>query len=176
MTTDAATHDGLGSADWGTRSAAAAGLLARGPAAVPTLVAGASHPSRRVRAECVALMDHLADERCSAALAAALRDGSPLVRRHAVHSLGCQRCKAVPLGLDVVGLLVERVLSDRSPRVRRAAVHQLGLQPFDPRAVAALADVLAGAGDPGLLSRARYALAEQRRHAEPGAAPDPAGM
>jgi HEAT repeat protein len=108
-------------------------------------------------------MDHLADERCSAALAAALQDASPLVRRHAVHSLGCQRCKASPLGLDVVGLLAERALVDRSPRVRRVAVHQLGLQPYDPRAVAALSDVLAGVSDPGLLSRARSAFAEQQR-------------
>ena len=174
--TAAVTLDDLGSDDWNTRAAAAAGLLAHGSAAVPTLVTGASHHSRRVRAGCVALMDHLADERCTVALAAALRDASPLVRRHAVHSLGCQRCKAVPLGLDVVGLLVERALGDRSPRVRRAAVHQLGLQPFDPRAVAALSDVLAGAGDPGLLSRARYALAEQRRHAERAATPDTVPM
>lgn len=176
MTRLASTFDALGSDAWAARSAAAAALLALGPAAVPTLVAGAAHPDRRVRAECVALMDHLADRRCSAALLAALTDPSPLVRRHAVHSLGCQRCKAAPLDLDVVGLLVERAVGDPSPRVRRVAVHQLGLQPHDPRAVAALTKVLASAGDAGLLSRVRHALAEQEKGAEAAAAPAPVGM
>lgn len=158
--------DALNSSDWHVRSEAAKELLALGTGAVETLVVGVSHPSQRVRAECVALMDHLADERCSASLIAALRDPSPLVRRHAVHSLGCQRCKAVPLEMDVVGLLVERVLTDASPRVRRVAVHQLGLQPHDPRAVAALETVLDERHDLGLIARARFALGEQRRKAE----------
>jgi HEAT repeat protein len=167
VTADASPFDALGSDAWATRSTAAATLLSLGSDAVPTLVAGASHPDRRVRAECVALMDHLADDRCSDTLRAALTDPSPRVRRHAVHSLGCQRCKAAPLGLDVVGLLAERAVGDPSPRVRRVAVHQLGLQPHDPRAVEALAEVLARAGDAGLLSRARHALAEQQARAEP---------
>jgi len=38
------------------------------------------------------------------------------------------------------------------------AAHQFGLQPFDRRAVEALKRVLATARDPGLLSRARFAL------------------
>jgi hypothetical protein len=77
-------------------------------------------------------------------------------------AIGCQRCKPRPLGIDIVGALIERVTDDPSPRVRRVAAHQLGLQPYDRRAVEALEQVLATARDPGLLSRGRHALATLR--------------
>jgi HEAT repeat protein len=111
-------------------------------------------------------MDHLADERCSQSLEQALQDASPLVRRHAVHAVGCQRCKVRPLSLDVVAALIERVLNDSSPRVRRVAVHQLGLQPHDTRAIAVLTRVIAESQDAGLVSRARHALHLQQADAE----------
>lgn len=151
----------LDSGAWETREKAYDELFREGQAAVATLVSGAIHPRPRVRAACIALMDHLADERCCQPLRLALRDVSPLVRRHAVHSLGCQRCKVRPLSIDVVGALVERVLVDSSPRVRRVAAHQLGLQPYDPRAAKALGHVIAGSQDAALVSRATRALGEQ---------------
>lgn len=162
---DQRSFQDLDSKVWAVRERAFKSLFDEGPDVVATLVAGAAHPSPRVRAACVALMDHLADERCCDALAAALRDTSPLVRRHAVHAVGCQQCKVRPLGIDVVGALVERVSSDPSPRVRRVAAHQLGLQPYDQRAVEVLTRVIATGRDAGLVSRARHALAEQRRKA-----------
>ena len=174
----------LDSEIWAIREKAFADLFNDGERAVATLVAGAAHHRPKVRAACVALMDHLADERCCTSLERALRDTSPLVRRHAVHAIGCQRCKVRPLPVDVVGALVERVLNDSSPRVRRVAVHQLGLQPPDARAIEALTQVIATSNDAGLLSRARHALALQRSHAEgaiallsaaPAARPDGAG-
>ena len=58
------------------------------------------------------LLDHLADERCVEPLRQALNDPSPHVRRNAVHSLGCQRCKLAPLPMDVVGLLIERSIGN----------------------------------------------------------------
>lgn len=107
-------------------------------------------------------MDHLADDRCADPLRQALNDSSPDVRRHAVHSLGCQRCKVEPLAVDIVGLLCERALQDTNIRVRRVSVHQLGLQPHDPRAVEALETILRDDTDAKLLSRAEFALKMQR--------------
>ena len=52
--------------------------------------------------------------------------------------------------------------------VRRVAVHMLGLQPDDPRAVEALETILGQETDPGLLSRAEFALNEHRTKAEEG--------
>ena len=115
----------------------------------------------KVRARATSLLDHLADDRCVDPLRRALTDPSPLVRRHAVHSIGCQQCKISPLQTDVVGLLVERALHDKSLRVRRVAVHQLGLQPHDPRAVDALQSILANDHDQKLHSRAEFALKNQ---------------
>jgi HEAT repeat protein len=155
----------LASRDWRERDAAAEALAALGEGAVETLLAGIAHDDEQVRAQCAALMDHLADERCIDPLARALTDPSPTVRRHAVHSLGCQRCKVAPLQTDTIGLLVERALHDTSPRVRQVAVHQLGLQERDPRAVDALRQILANDTDEKLLSRARFALGNQEKAA-----------
>jgi len=149
------------------RAKAFAGLFNDGSRAVATLVAGAAHSRPRVRAACVALMDHLADERCCKSLEHALHDSSPLVRRHAVHAVGCQRCKEQPLSIDVVAALIERVLYDSNPRVRRVAVHQLGLQPRDVRAIQVLRKVIAESQDAGLVSRATHALGLQQATAEP---------
>lgn len=162
----------LDSDAWAVRENAFNELFRYGADAVETLVAGAAHPRPKVRAACIALMDHLGDGRCCQSLERALRDASPLVRRHAVHAVGCQKCKAHPLPMDVVGALVECALNDSSLRVRRVATHQLGLQPYDPRATAALQHVIAESCDAGLVSRARHALGEQLAHAEPRDAAD----
>lgn len=153
--------EALASEAWPTRTEAIAGLRALGDRAAPALAAGAEHRDARARAESVALMDHLADARCVDALLAALGDPSARVRRHAVHSIGCQRCKLAPLDVDVVGLLIENAMNDRSARVRQVAAHQLGLQPHDPRAVAALATILRTTTDEKLRSRAEFALSQQ---------------
>jgi len=160
----------LDSEVWAVRTQALTDLFNDGASAVATLVAGTAHRSPKVRAACVALMDHLADKRCCQSLEHALRDASPLVRRHAVHAVGCQRCKVRPLSIDVVGALIERVLHDPSPRVRRVAVHQLGLQPHDARAVETLTRVIAESTDAGVVSRARHALGLQQALARSSAA------
>ena len=157
----------LDSEVWAIREKAFAGLFNDGSRAIATLVAGAAHSRPRVRAACVALMDHLADERCCKSLEHALHDASPLVRRHAVHAVGCQRCKVQPLSIDVVAALIERALNDSSPRVRRVAVHQLGLQRRDARAIQVLKIVIAESQDAGLVSRATHALGLQQATAEP---------
>ena len=159
---DDRTFLALDSKVWAIREKAFTGLFNEGSRAVATLVAGAAHSRPRVRAACVALMDHLADERCRKALEHALHDASPLVRRHAVHAVGCQSCKVQPLSIDVVAALIDRALNDSSPRVRRVAVHQLGLQPRDARALEVLKRVIAESHDAGLVSRATHALSQQQ--------------
>ena len=165
--------EALASESWPERAGAIARLRGLGDRAIPALVVGAGHPEARARAESVALMDHLADPRRVEALESALSDRSARVRRLAVHSIGCQRCKVTPLGIDVVGLLVGRALRDGSARVRRVAVHQLGLQGYDPRAAAALEDTLSHDSDTALRSRAEFALRRQRASAD--LAPQPNG-
>ena len=155
---DDRTFLALDSEEWAIREKAFIGLFNEGSRAVATLVAGAAHSRPRVRAACVALMDHLADERCCRSLEHALHDASPLVRRHAVHAVGCQGCKTQPLSIDVVAALIERALNDSSPRVRRV-IHQLGLQPRDARAIEVLTRVIAESQDTGHVSRATHALA-----------------
>jgi len=156
----------LDSDKWSVRESAFKELFRKGADAVETLVAGASHARPKVRAACIALMDHLGDASCCQSLERALRDASPLVRRHAVHAVGCQKCKLHPLPIDIVGTLIERIIGDSSPRVRRVAAHQIGLQPYDPRAIDALQHVIAVSRDAGLVSRARRALCEQMSRAE----------
>ena len=158
----------LASREFARSQAAAAVLFNRGAAALDALAEGLSHPDWRVRKQCAGLMDHLGDNRCVEPLQRALNDPIEGVRRLAIHALGCQPCKAAPLTTDIVGLLIERALSDPGIRVRRVAVHMLGLQPSDPRAVETLQTIVGQETDPGLLSRARYALAEQRRKPEEG--------
>lgn len=149
--------DQLAAAEWETRAAARDHLTSLGADAIPVILKGCSHTDPQARAECIALLDHFADERCLEALKTALHDQSARVRRHAVHSLGCQQCKPRPLQLDVVALLVPLALADPSIRVRRVAVHQLGLQHPDPRITDALRRILRVDRDPGLLQRARHA-------------------
>lgn len=146
------------SSDWSSREPAIAALAALGAGALAAIRVGLQHADWQVRAACAGLLDHLADARCVEPLREALNDPSPHVRRNAVHSLGCQRCKIAPLPMDVVGLLIERALFDSSIRVRRVAVHQLGLQPYDGRAVDALRRILRDDTDMKLRTRAEFAL------------------
>lgn len=122
------------------------------------VVEGFTHETPDVRKWCVALMDHHATQACVDPLIDMLEDPKTAVRRHAVHSIGCQSCKDSPLDIDVVGLLIERVDRDTSIRVRRAAVHMLGNQPPDERAEQFLTQLLQTADDEKLCRNAQWAL------------------
>ncbi len=134
-----------------------------GKSALAYILEGLEHPNWRVRKWCVALLDHHADERCVEALVQRLTDSYADVRRHAVHSIGCQPCKDSALCLDIVGLLVQRVLEDTSIRVKRSAVHMLGNQPYDKRALEALEYVLEREQDQKLLANAMWAWKQQTK-------------
>ncbi|HEX5503992.1 MAG TPA: HEAT repeat domain-containing protein [Thermomicrobiales bacterium] len=143
-------------------------------AIVAALVAGLDHPSPRVRHDCAQAVDHFADARCVGPLRRLTDDPVPRVRRVALHSLSCEECKLTPLpaGGDVVATLIDHALADPSINVRRHATYGLGTRGDDPRAVAALRDLLAREPDRAIQRAARQGL--RRAGAappEPGAAP-----
>lgn len=146
--------------DWEPMRVACRVLFERGQSALPAVTVGLSHPNWRVRRACAALLDHLADPTAAEPLARVLKhDPIEAVRRNALHSLSCHDCKSVPLGVDVIGPLVDTALHDRSLAVRRRAVQYLVGQPPDSRVVDAMTAILAAETDPTLLQRARRALA-----------------
>jgi|SRR5579884_3915489 len=88
------------------------------------LVTGVADPHPQVRWWCLQLLDHLPDPAVLPAVARALDDPVPRVRRQATHALGCQLCKptwdrALPAG--VVASLTELAVGDENEKVRREA-------------------------------------------------------
>ena len=138
-------------------------LTEAGSGALEHVLKGIHHPDWRVRMWCADFLDHFADQRCTAALVAALKDPVADVRRHAMHSLGCQSCKAEALKVDVVPLLIEMALNDSSIRVRRAAAHMLGNQDSDPRTISALSAMIDREDDAKLKSNAHWAIQRASR-------------
>jgi HEAT repeat protein len=165
MSTGVCMSDIEALADTATWPAAFARLDRAGTAAVDLAIKGIAHPSAEVRKWSAALLDHHGDERCVTALVAALDDPIAAVRRHALHSLGCQTCKQSPLCVDATGHLIRLAMKDDSVRVRRAAAHMLGNQPADARAAAALADILSTSGDHKLRRIAEWSMARHQNAA-----------
>jgi HEAT repeat protein len=132
---------------------------------VDALLAGVDHPHPRVRFLVAQALDHFADARCAAPLHAMLRDAVPRVRWAALHSLSCEACKLAPIAQndDLVELVIALALHDPSIRVRRAATYTLGGGCYDPRAVAALEQLLEHEADAATLRGARWALGQQQR-------------
>jgi HEAT repeat protein len=152
----------LGSRDWRVVAATWETLAVAGDDGLGAVVAGLSHAEARVRRGCADFLDHYGTDACVDALRhAALHDPVASVRRAAVHALLCQRCKPCPLTGDLTDFLVQVALADSSARVRGEAVCGLGAQPRDPRAVAALKQILRQESHPDLLRGAHDALARQ---------------
>jgi hypothetical protein len=152
----------LGADDWRMAMEAETAIVRAGQAGIDAVLWGLSHPNARVRRGCAGFMDHHGTDACFAALQeAALHDPAPSVRRVAVHSASCQRCKPCPLTGDLVGLLVQAALSDTNRRVRENAIWGLRHQPQDARAVAALEEILRSESDARLRRGAHHALKHQ---------------
>jgi HEAT repeats len=152
----------LGADDWRMALETETVLARAGQAGSDAVLWGLSHPNARVRRGCAGFMDHHGTDACFAALQeAALHDPAPSVRRVAVHSASCQRCKPCPLTGDLVGLLVQAALSDTNRRVRENAIWGLRHQPQDARAVAALEEILRRESDARLRRGAHHALKHQ---------------
>jgi HEAT repeat protein len=106
------------------------------PPAVGVMCDGAvKHPNPWVRWNCAGLLGNVADMSAMPALAAALRDPIPKVRRHALLALlKCER----RLDVDIVPLLVERARRDDNDGVRLRVVRALLEHRPDPRVAEAL--------------------------------------
>jgi HEAT repeat protein len=149
----------LGSRDWRVVEAAFQVLVSAGDPGMEAAIRGLAHPHPRVRRGCAEFMDHHGDDRCVVALLHAARhDPIAYVRRVALHSYSCQRCKASPLQGDMVAPLIEHALSDANKRVRCVAIYGLGVQPPDARAAAALKTILEQETDRDLRRAAHEAL------------------
>jgi hypothetical protein len=152
----------LGSRDWRVVAKTWEALAAAGDRGRGAAVAGLAHAEARVRRGCADFLDHYGTDACVDALRhAALHDPVPAVRRAAVHALLCQRCKPCPLTSDLMDFLIQVALDDSSARVRGEAVWGLGAQPRDPRAAAALKQILRQESRPDLLRGAHQALTRQ---------------
>ena len=83
--------------------------------------AALEHDDSRIRRSCLILLDHLGDERHVDVFATALRtDPVPRNRRHALHALTCNKCKAAEMCIDVSTEL-RLALADPNPKVRALA-------------------------------------------------------
>lgn len=91
----------------------------------PLAVRAARHDDWRVRRHGCRLLDDLAITEASlAALTACLDDPHPKVRRAALHSLSCERCKPDGCVLDVRPLF-ERMAGDPNAKVRSTVIGTL---------------------------------------------------
>ena len=152
----------LGDQHWQRVMEAEEALVSAGEAGMQAVLWGLAHPKVHIRRGCAGFMDHHGTDACMVPLReVALNDPAPSVRRVAVHSVTCQRCKPVPLTGDLVGLLVQIALNETSRRTREGAIWGLGYQPRDARAVAALEQLLRTETNPRLHRAAHHALKRQ---------------
>jgi HEAT repeat protein len=133
-------------------------LNGAGSAALPAIRDGLSHPDWRVRRWSAMFLDHHWDEPTLRRLVLALTDPKLKVRRAAVHSLGCDRCKGGENPIDAVPLLAQLLVDDKSIKVRRMAVLTLAIQQPDRRIARVLRKALRDETDPKLRRFAKWGL------------------
>ena len=133
-------------------------LQAAGREAVPAVREGLSHPNPRVRQFCAMFIDAHWDERALQRLILSLHDPKLKVRKAAVHSLGCDRCKSGENPIDVLPYLEERIREDKSIKVRRMAVFTLAIQTPNQKIARVLRRVLRDHTDPKIRKFAEYGL------------------
>lgn len=148
----------LSSRSWEEREAQWKILREGGRATLNAMKQAFNHGDWRVRRECVAYMDHHADETCVRGLIKALQDPSQTVRRLAIHSLSCDRCKPSPIASDVIPFIIGVIENDRSLRVRRSALSLLSGRKHDPRITALLKKILATESDQKMRKLAAWTL------------------
>jgi HEAT repeat protein len=154
-----------------TRAAARAALEAAGRAALEAVRDGLSHPDWQVRRQCAMFLDHHWDAPSLRRLVLTLHDPKRKVRRAAVHSLGCDTCKAGENPVDAVPLLLERLREDKSIRVRRMAAQMLALQKPERRVIRIMRQILRDESDPKLRMFAHWGLHRSDAAQSKGASP-----
>ncbi|MGH7865914.1 MAG: HEAT repeat domain-containing protein [Candidatus Binataceae bacterium] len=127
-------------------------------AALASVREGLSHPDWHVRQVCAMLLDHHWDAASLQRLVLTLEDPKRKVRRAAVHSLGCDRCKGGENPIDAVPLLEKRLREDKSIKVRRMAALTLAIQQPNLRIARILRRVLRDETDPKLHKFTKWGL------------------
>lgn len=136
---------------------------------IAALQAGAlDHPDAKVRAHCLGVLDHWANDGSQPTFVAALSDRAVKVRLQALHGMTCERCRSEELCVDdVVPELVRVAVADPNPKVRQNAVPVLLLLAGrDARARAAIQQL--AADDPDELVRRNARAAADGRTKEMG--------
>jgi hypothetical protein len=140
------------------------------PRVVEVLLTGLRHWNPKIRYFCALALDHYADDRCVEPLRQLLADPVPRVRRIALHSLSCDKCKLRPLQRtdDIVAQLIELARNDPSINVRRDASYKLTEYCSDRRARLALELLLARETDPRIQRHARLVASwpKEKRHGD----------
>jgi HEAT repeat protein len=149
--------------DKATLGEAWSGLQAAGRDALAAVRDGLSHPNWRVRQFCAMYIDNHWDEAALQRLILTLHDPKLKVRKAAVHSLGCDRCKAGENPIDVLPYVEERLREDKSIKVRRAAAWTLASQSPNKRIVRVLRRLLRDESDDKLRKAASWGV---RRYEE----------
>ncbi|MHB8381365.1 MAG: HEAT repeat domain-containing protein [Candidatus Binataceae bacterium] len=133
-------------------------LRAAGQAAVAAAREGLSHPNPKVRQFCAAFIDEHWDQAALQRLILTLHDPKLKVRKAAVHSLGCDRCKGGENPIDVLPHVAERIREDKSIKVRRAAAWTLAAQTPNKSIARVLRRVLRDETDPKMRKAAQWGL------------------
>jgi len=129
-----------------------------GQGALAAVREGLSHHDWHVRQLCAMLLDHHWDEASLQRLVLTLDDPKRKVRRAAVHSLGCDRCKGGENPIDAVPLLEKRLREDKSIKVRRMAALTLAIQQPSLRIARILRRALRDETDSKLQKSAKWGL------------------
>jgi HEAT repeat protein len=149
--------------DKGTFAAGWRALQEAGDAAIPAVREGLSHPNPRVRQFCAGFIDAHWDESALQRLILSLHDPKLKVRKAAVHSLGCDRCKGGQNPIDVLPHLEERIREDKSIKVRRMAVQTLAAQTPNKLIARVLRRVLRDESDPRIRRFAEWGVARYEK-------------
>jgi HEAT repeats len=104
-------------------------LFGMGFAAVPVAREELRHENADVRYHCVRLLDHFLVPETLSELIDMLRDPAPRVRRSALHTLACDRCKegaCRPAEAEVLPEALRMLQEDDNRHVRAMAVEVVG--------------------------------------------------
>lgn len=132
----------LAERDWRRVAEAERRLVASGDAGIAAILEGMQSSDSRIRRACAGFMDHHGTDQSIPGLLEALDDSVPRVRREAVHSLSCNRCKESPLCLDMIPTLISVLEKESNAKVRCEAIYGLNQQKPDARAIPILKRIL----------------------------------
>ncbi|GAB4469005.1 MAG: hypothetical protein OHK0029_41540 [Armatimonadaceae bacterium] len=153
----------LATQDWARVAQTERELAAAGSAGMEAVLQGLTDPDPTIRRACARFMDHYGTDQSISGLLRAIKDPVPKVRREAVHSLSCNRCKEEALCVDLVPILAEVLDTEENVRVRCEAVFGLHQLPPDERIPPILRKLQEHETDARLLKLTHYA----RKHHDP---------